>query len=196
MEQILPGVRHWSAIHPNTGMPAHSYAIGATLVDPILPEAGIDALTGPVEQIVLTNRHHWRSSGELVERFGCRVRCHEAGLHEFSDGRRVEGFRGGDRLADQIEAIALGAICDEETVLHVAAGEGALAIADAAVRWHDDDELAFVPDSLLGDDPEAVKAALRERLAGLLELDFDSLLLAHGQPIIGGGKDRLRRFVG
>jgi len=53
-----------------------------------------------------------------------------------------------------------------------------------------------VPDFLLGDDPEAVKAQLRERLAALLDLEFDTLLLAHGEPVVGGGRDALRRFLG
>ncbi len=56
-------------------------------------------------------------------------------------------------------------------------------------------ELGFVPDSLLGDDPEAIKDGLTERFRPLLERDFDHLLFAHGDPIIGDGNDALRRFV-
>jgi hypothetical protein len=29
----------------------------------------------------------------------------------------------------------------------------------------------------------------------LLELEFDCLLLAHGEPLVGGGKRALREFV-
>jgi hypothetical protein len=29
----------------------------------------------------------------------------------------------------------------------------------------------------------------------LLELEFDALLLAHGDPILGDGKEALRKFV-
>jgi len=106
MEEILPGVHHWSAVHPNIGMLVHSYAVGSTLIDPLLPPEGIDALPGSVSQILLTNRHHYRSSGEIVARFGCPVRCHEAGLHEFAGtDRAVEGFRWGDRLAPDIVAV-------------------------------------------------------------------------------------------
>lgn len=193
MKELLPGVWHWTARHPKIGIDVSSYAVGTTLVDPLLPPGGIDALPRPVEQVVLTNRHHWRASGEIVERFRCPVRCHEAGLHEFSDGRRVEGFRWGDRLAPDVEAVELNAICDEETVLHIDAGGGALAFADGLIHYG---EIGFVPDSYLGDDPDGVKAALRERLAGLLDRDFDHLLFAHGEPIVGSGKERLRRFVG
>jgi hypothetical protein len=196
MELILPGVHHWCATHPNTGSPAHSYAVGTTLVDPILPDEGLGALPGPVQQIVLTNRHHYRSSAAFVERFGCPVRCHEAGLHEFAGtDRAVEGFAWGDGLAADVEAVRLNAICPEETVLHVRRGDGALAFADGVVRLSGD-ALEFVPDGLLGDDPEQVKADLRRALIPLLERDFDALLFAHGDPIVSGGKERLRSFVG
>ena len=46
------------------------------------------------------------------------------------------------------------------------------------------------------DDPEQTKAGLRAAFTKLLELDFDRLLLAHGQPIFAGGKQALAEFVG
>jgi glyoxylase-like metal-dependent hydrolase (beta-lactamase superfamily II) len=91
--------------------------------------------------------------------------------------------------------VKLDAICPEETVLHVRRGVGALAFADGVVRMSGD-ALEFVPDDLLGDDPEQVKADLRRALIPLLERDFDALLFAHGDPIADGGKERLRAFVG
>jgi hypothetical protein len=48
---------------------------------------------------------------------------------------------------------------------------------------------------LIGDDPEAVKAKIREHATALLEVDFDHLLFAHGDPVIGGGKEALRAFA-
>ena len=194
MKEILPGVRHWSATHPGIGKRVHSYAVGTTLIDPLLGPDGLDAPPGPVSQILLTNRHHYRSSGEIAERFRCPVRCHQAGLHEFAGTDRVvEGFEWGDRLAGDVVAVKLDAICDEETVLHIAAGDGAMAFADGLVEW--EGRLGFVPDFLLGDDPQDVKARLHEGLSALLDLDFDTLLLAHGEPVVGGGKDALRRFL-
>ena len=55
--------------------------------------------------------------------------------------------------------------------------------------------MSFFSDSLLGDDPEGVKAGLREAYSRLLDRDFDNLLFAHGDPIIGGGKQALRGFA-
>jgi hypothetical protein len=56
--------------------------------------------------------------------------------------------------------------------------------------------LTFVPDSLLGDDPAAVKQGLREVYADLCRrLEFDALLLAHGLPIARGGREALAAFA-
>ena len=54
---------------------------------------------------------------------------------------------------------------------------------------------AFVPDPLLGDDPEAVKRGLRAAYRRLLALEWDQLLLAHGHPWIGGAHRALADFV-
>ena len=72
--------------------------------------------------------------------------------------------------------------------------DGALSFADGLIR-HDRGALGFVPDSLLGDDPEGVKDGLRTSFRRLLELRFDNLLFAHGPPLVGGGKQALREFL-
>jgi hypothetical protein len=53
----------------------------------------------------------------------------------------------------------------------------------------------FVPDNLIGDDPEGVKTRIRERCAALLEETFDHLLFAHGEPLIGEGREALRAIA-
>ena len=46
------------------------------------------------------------------------------------------------------------------------------------------------------DDPPATKRALLEGLARLLaELDFEHVLLAHGSPLIGDGRERLQELA-
>jgi hypothetical protein len=62
------------------------------------------------------------------------------------------------------------------------------------VRWPGVDGLSFVPDWLM-DEPSATKQKLREAYSGLLELDFDRLLLAHGDPVVSGALAQLQAFV-
>ena len=199
MQEIVPGVHVWSAQHNGIGMTVHSayVAPARALIDPMLPPGGVDAIAAlgePPERILLTIRHHYRHADAFVEAFGCSVHCHEEGLYEFDGG--VEGFRPGDEVAPGIVVQEVGAICADECALHIASRPGALACADGVVRWREGDPLNFVPDSLIGDDPEAVKAGLRAAYARLAEeLEFDALLLAHGGPTAPGGREALAAFA-
>jgi hypothetical protein len=197
VEEIVPGVWHWAAPHPRIKIPVHSYYVAAegTLIDPIAPAEGLDwfAAHGPPSQILLTNRHHYRSSGAFSERFDASVRCVREGMHEFVHGEPVQPFDFGDQLPGDIVAHEVDAICPDETALYLR-GYRALAIADGAVRLEENGPLAFVPDSLM-DEPEQTKQGLREAYRRLAELDFDHLLLAHGEPFIGNGREMLRAFA-
>lgn len=191
MKEIQPGLLHWTAYRDTIGADVHSYfhVPSGTLLDPMVPPEGIEAIGAEPQRIVLTNRHHYRES----DRFGCPVFCHESGLHEFDDGRVVEGFAFGDELAPGVRVFEVGVLTPEETAVHL--DDAAMAFADCVIRGRHG-ELGFVPDYLLGDDPPAVRAGLRDAFARLLEeQDFDGLLLAHGEPIVPGGKERLGRFV-
>ena len=199
MEEIQPGLLHWTAFRDTIGQDVHSYfhVPSGTLLDPMEPSQGLEAVAAErrPERIVLTNRHHYRHSDRFREAFGCPVLCHEAGLHEFEAGE-VEGFAFGDELAPGVTAREVGVLCPEETAVHLATGGGgALAFADAVIRGRHG-ELGFVPDWLLGDEPDAIKRGLRERFQALAEeLTFDALLLAHGDPISSGGRSALRTFA-
>jgi hypothetical protein len=189
-EEIIPGVLHWTAQHPNIKMAVSSYFVtdSATLIDPMNP-GGEDLQP---ERIVLTTRHHLRSTPD----YDCPILCHSSGLHEFEDGPDVQGFEWGDELAPGVTAVEVDAISPDDSGLLIASGGGCLAIGDAVMRY--EEPIHFVPDEYMvdeGDDPEPVKAAIKEALGRLLDLPFDNLLFAHGTPLVGGGKEALRRFV-
>lgn len=194
MEEIAPGVHHWTARHPRIKVDVSSYYLSAerVLLDPMLPREGIDWLERfPPRAILLTNRHHLREAADFVEAFGCSVHASRPGMHEF-DGVDVdvEPFDFGDELPGGIVAHEVDSICPDETALHVPARR-ALACADGVVRIGDDAAVGFVPDELMGDDAERIKAGLRDAYAQLSRLDFDHLLLAHGAPVVGRGKQAL-----
>jgi hypothetical protein len=197
VREILPGLYHWTALHEGIGFDVSSYFVAQprVLIDPMLPEAGLDWFRGGREpaRIVLTNRHHYRKSGEFVEAFGCPVLCHESGLPEFEDGTEVQGFFTGDELADGVITREMGAICPDDSVLVIAAGEGALAFADGLVHWGEG-KVGFVPDQFM-DDPPKVKRGVRDAVHRLLDERFDALLFAHGDPIPVGGRAALESFL-
>jgi len=203
VQEVLPGVFHWSGRHPKIHTEVSSYWLdeSGVLFDPLVPEQeGLEWFAerpASPSAILLSNRHHYRGSAEFVERFGCSVRCNSAGLHEFSSDQEVVGFEVGDHLPGGVVACELGAICPDETALLVS-GRQALVIADGVVRggpYGQGGPLGFVPDSLM-DDPAATKHGLLAACARLLaEVDFEHLLLAHGGPVIGDGRELLQELV-
>jgi hypothetical protein len=200
MQEILPGVFHWTTFHEGIQAYVHSYYLEATtpavLIDPRVPAEGLACFAGHKipEHIYLTNRHHYRHSDQFEETFGCKVWCHKAGLHEYTHGEKVSGFEHGVELPGKIKALEVGVLCPEETALYIPLAGGILSLGDAIVR-DERSRLAFVPDYLMGDDPEAVKRGLHKVFQGHLRREFEHLLLAHGKPVIGNGKDALRRFL-
>ncbi|MEA2410957.1 MAG: hypothetical protein QOC77_1518 [Thermoleophilaceae bacterium] len=200
MQEIAPGIFHWTAVHPGIRMRVSSYYVepAGVVIDPMMPEDGLEAFddfSQPPQQALLTTRHHYRGCGEFAEHFGLAVVCHVDGLHEFEGtDRRVESFSGGDEVAPGVVVVATDAISPDDVTLHIAHGGGALAFGDGLVR-PPGGPLGFVPDGLIGDDPESVKAALYDAYRGLLERDFDTLLFAHGEPLVGGGFSALKEFV-
>lgn len=192
MNEIIPGVFHWKAKHPNIGADVSCYYLRdeRVLIDPMKPDDGLDWFreNGPPENILLSNRHHYRDSAE----FGSKVHASRPGMHEFTDEQAVEPFDFGDELPGGIKAYEAGAICPDDTAFHIPA-HSALSVADGVINYGG---LGFVPDEHLGDDVEATKRAIRESYARIAhEVDFDNLLLAHGEPIVDGAREKLLEFA-
>jgi hypothetical protein len=192
MHEIAPGIRHWTAPHPKHGLEVSSYWLPdlKVLLDPV---AVPDEVEG-IDEIVLSNRHHKRDMLAAHERFGAPIRAPRVGMHDFEEGDPVEPY-------DFEEPFAGGAITPyqvtelwpDDCVLHISSLR-AIAIADTATNYGDDG-LALVPDQFM-DDAEAEGRAIKEGLARLAEtLEFEHLLLAHGTPIPGQGRERLQAFA-
>jgi hypothetical protein len=196
MDEIADGLFHWTALHEgiNADVHSHFHAPSGTLFDPMEPAEGLGWFerTGRrPRRVVMSNRHHWRHIPRYVDAFGVSVHCHEAGLHALPDF--VQGFAFGDELAPGVTAHEVGVLTPEETALHI--GGQALLFADCVIRGRHG-ELGFVPDSLLGDDPAAIRDGLRARFKALAEtVEFDSLLMAHGAPVTMGGRAALLAFA-
>jgi hypothetical protein len=104
----------------------------------------------------------------------------------------VQPYDQGQEVVAGIRAYAISETWPDETALEIPAHR-AVAIADGV---HNYGGLGFFPDHLLGDDPEAEKQRLRDGFARLVQVaDFDHLLFAHGTPIVGDGREQLRRFA-
>ena len=135
MDEVIAGILHWQARHPNIGIDVSSYLLTdtATALDPLLPEGeGRDWLGHDVERVVLTVRHHVRSAPDL----GVPILAHRAGLHEFEGGNlEVRGYEAGDELAPGVRVLSFGRICPDDAALHIALGPGVLAFGDGIINY-------------------------------------------------------------
>lgn len=191
MQEIAPGIRHWTAVHPNLGIDVSSYWLPGlrVLLDPLEVPEEVDG----VAEIVLSNRHHRRDALLARERFAATIRAPRVGMHEFDEGAPIEPYDFGEALAGgAITPYQVTELWPDDCVLHIPS-LAALAVADGVIHYGD--ELQFVPEQYM-DDPAAEKAALREGLGRLAdELEFEHLLLAHGTPIPNEGRERLLAFA-
>ena len=153
MNEILPGVWHWTAEHPAIHQDVSSYYLedaGAAL-DPLLPEGGADAFGDwAVEQVILSNRLHGRDAGRLAAARGAVVRVPEAGVGHFQDvDFPYETYAPGDEIAAGVHAHLMAAISPDDGVLHISTGLGALHFADGLLNRGG--ELGVMPDDLMDD---------------------------------------------
>ena len=197
MQELLPGVFHWTTFHDGISARVSSYYVepAGALIDPRVPDDGLDAFAGRgrPQQVVLTTGLHARHAARFADAFGCVIRASPEALDRLGGDLDAQPYTDGDEIAPGIGAIRIGAIAPDEYALHIAVAEGAIAFADAL--HHYGDALGFFADTLLGDDPAKVKDGLKDAFRGLLTRDFDHLLFAHGSPLIGGGKAALRDFL-
>ena len=197
MKEIAPGLYHWTAKHPRIHSEVSSYFVSdsATLLDPMVPDEGLDWFRGEREPqtIALTNRHHDRECERFCTEFELGpVLVPEPGLHEF-EGKQLDvvSYAPGEEIVPGILVHEVDAISPDDMAFEIRS-VGALALADSVVNRSSG--LSFVSDSLM-DEPEQTKVRLADALEALLDIDFDTLLFAHGMPIVGGGKQALRDFL-
>jgi hypothetical protein len=182
VEELKPGLWHWKAAHPDwtpkdggpTGwdeeVSSYAYDAGPVLVlfDPQSPPQLLDELaSGKEVAVVLTCSWHGRSSEELRDRLGASV---------WSPGSEQE-------LPGGIESYSSAA--DEEVALWVPE-HGAVVFGDALlVRERLEVPVTWLPEG------ESV-ADVAERLAPLLELPVEVVLVTHGEPVRRDGGEALR----
>ena len=194
MRQIVPDVQTWSVFDGDKGYAFNGYAIatedGTVVIDPPEPTddgwGAIDLLE-PFAGVWITNRNHSRAAATFRERYGATVFAHEADADKLEAGAD-ETVRGGERLPGEIELIHVPGKSPGEVAFHLPRSR-ALVVGDVVIGVPAG-ELSTYPDKVVDDRDELLRSAAR-----LLEYDFDALLLCDGEPIVSGGKQKLREFV-
>jgi hypothetical protein len=204
MEEVAPGIWRWTATHPEWqpdvewGREVASFALAVddtlVLVDPLVPDdvwPQLDELAAGRASVavLVTIPFHLRSSEDVLARYGPKASVwgHPAVAKTMRDGSSLRAIVPGAPLPGRAEAFAIGR--RQELPLWFPSHR-ALAFGDAVVGV---DGTLRVWESA---ESEARLAWYRKRLVPRLEpllaLETESVLVTHGPPVVGGGRDALR----
>ncbi len=197
MDKILKDVYTWSVFSEEKKLNFNGYFIhtqhplfGNVVIDPT-PVSDLDLAQmetlGLVQKILITNRNHIRWSCELRVKFNAEIRMNSADAQS-EDMISDHNFGDGDMLAGFLKAVV---IPDNKSP------------GETALYW-EEKKILFLGDALIGKPPGDVSllppekyADIEKARAGIQVLDdlnFDSLLMGDGDPIVTGGKKAIERF--
>jgi glyoxylase-like metal-dependent hydrolase (beta-lactamase superfamily II) len=193
VEEVAPGLRRWTAWHEEWEQEVASVALdggeGLTLFDPLDPPAG---LRRP-DHVLLTVFWHGRSTRDLAAgRVWASSRS--AGPLRNRGVNVTDVFRAGDELPAGIRAVQTARVNE---VIFWLPDQRAVVVGDVllgagAKPRATQDPLRLCPERWLG---KATHADLRATLRPLLELPVELVLTAHGEPVLSGGRDELKKVL-
>lgn len=190
MIKLANGIYTWGRWSVEKKLNFNGFAIhgaeGTIVVDPPPfnddDKAYWDAAGLKADLIVITNRNHLRGHAGFP---GAPICMHEAEVNQV-DIPVDRVVKDGQKLLNGVTVIHLPGKSPGEIGLHfgdiVLLGDALIAPGGA---------LKFVPPEKQ-DDPALLKKSVRK----LLDLDFNILLLADGDPLIGNAKARVAAFLG
>jgi glyoxylase-like metal-dependent hydrolase (beta-lactamase superfamily II) len=195
MREILPGIFSWPWFSEPHGYNFNGHFIrhadGNLCVDPVEPseEDLAEMARQGVARILITNRNHSRAANKIRARTGARTAIHPADArHARSEGAELDDeLKIGDKVGPFVVVGAPGK-SPGEVVLHWP--ERKILLVGDAVVGDPPGKCKLLPDKVV-DDPPRFRDSARE----LLALDFDTLLVGDGVPILQSAKERLRELV-
>lgn len=195
MRELLADIYTWPWFSEPHGYNFNGHLIcqasGNLCIDPVEPsEEDLEEIARRgVAHIVITNRNHGRAANLIREHTGARTAVHPADApHARKEGCVVDAeLKEGDKIGPFI-AVGVPGKSPGEVALHWP--ERKILLVGDAVVGHPPGRCKLLPDKVV-DDPARLRASVR----ALLELDFDTLLVGDGDPILRGAKDRLRDLV-
>ena len=185
MDEIVPGLRRWTAFHDEWNEEVASLALetddGLVLIDPLDPPR---ELRRP-DHVLLTVYWHGRSTKDLKAK---RVWAQSRSAQPLRNrGVAVtDAFAPGDELPGGVQAYQTARV--NEVVFWLPNGR-ALAVGDVllgagAKPRPTDAALRLCPERWLG---KATHDDLRRTLRPLLDLPVQRVLVAHGKPVLRAG---------
>jgi hypothetical protein len=208
-DRLAPDLWRWTARHPEWhpgefGREVVSYALragdDAVLIDPLLPPESqpvldlIERIAGARLSILVTIPYHVRSSEEIRQRFKGQAETtiwgHPACTKRLDDSSGFRAVEPGAELPAGITAHTIGKPRRHEMPFHLPSHK-ALAFGDAVAAV--DGKLVVWATARVDDKVERFhRERFNPTLEPLLELDFDRVLVTHGEPVMTDGRKQLR----
>ncbi len=195
MQEILGDIFTWSRLSEPHGYDFNGHLIrhaeGNLCIDPVEPDAAaaeeIERLG--VARILLTNRNHSRAANLVRRRTGARIAIHpEDAAHARDQSTELDdALRPGDRIGP-FAVIGVPGKSPGEVALHWP--ERRLLLVGHAVIGNPPARCGLLREAVM-DDPPRLRASVRE----LLDLDFETLLVGDGVPILQDAKARIEELV-
>ncbi len=195
MEEIVDGIFTWSRLSEPHGYNFNGYLVrhqgGNVVVDPVEPdEADLEFLRAQgVAAIVITNRNHTRAANEVREATGAITAIHRADAdHAQRQGCVIDEAGDVGEMFGPLIMIPAAGKSPGEMALYWP--DRHLLIVGDAVIGKPQGQLSLLPEDKIDDIAE-----LRHCLRGLLQIDFDTILVGDGMSILSGAKERLTELV-
>jgi hypothetical protein len=225
MQKLTDGLWRWTARHPEWhpgefGAEVASFAAKADgagggrsggdtllLIDPLLPEQDEQAAAGVLEvldgqvgdrvAILISIPYHVRSSEELWRRYRkdaeVTIHGHAASANRLDDKSAFREIEPATPLPGGVTAHTIGKPKRHEMPLHVPSHD-ALVFGDAVVE-HDGALRVWATDKVDAKVERFYRERFNPTLEPLLELRAENVLVTHGQPVMGGGTEALRKAL-
>lgn len=205
LTELADGLWRWTARHPEWhpgefGAEVAAWAVreggGTVLVDPIVPAELLPALDEVVDApvaIPITIPYHVRDAALAAERWGGTILGHRALARRLPSGAPFTAVAPEDELPLGLSVHRIGNPRRYEQPL-LLPGAAALAFGDAVVGV-DGGLRVWVQEPVDERNLTWYRERLVPSLEPLLELPFERVLVTHGEPVMSGGRDALRKAL-
>ena len=195
MRELLPGIFTWPWFSAPHNYDFNGYLLaqpeGNLCIDPVetSPEVLTELARHGVARILLSNRNHVRDANRVRSRTQARTAIHpaDAGYARGQGAEIDDELAIGERIGP-LSVVAAAGKSPGEVAFHWPARR-ILVVGDSVIG-NPAGQCGLLRDKVM-DNPAQLRASVRD----LLELDFDTLLVGDGAPILSGAKERLRALV-
>ncbi len=195
MREVISGIFTWSRLSEPHGYDFNGHLIrhaeGNLCIDPVEPdEAAAGDIAGlGVARILLTNRNHSRAANLVRQRTGARTAIHpDDAAHARGQGTELDDdLLTGDKIGP-LAVIGVPGKSPGEVAFHWP--ERRLLLVGDAVIGNPPGRCGLLRESVMDDPP-----LLRESVRRLLDLEFETLLVGDGAPILRDAKARLEELI-